>query len=98
MVLVGKDEVTEVVRWAEGIERVHQCIAGRFRGPEPRRRSLEYLKGLLSPVERKNGWQLAEQPFDSAQEGTPHPMECSICCQPASGTRTWFAMISGTTW
>ncbi len=21
----------------------------------------EYLKGLLSPVERKNGWQLAEQ-------------------------------------
>ena len=22
---------------------------------------VEYLKGLLSPVERKNGWQLAEQ-------------------------------------
>ena len=24
-----------------------------FRRPEPRRRSLDYLKGLLSPVERK---------------------------------------------
>ena len=46
---------------AEGIERVHECIAGRFRRPEPRKRVLEYLKGLLSPVERKNGWQLAEQ-------------------------------------
>ena len=56
-----EDEVGEVARWSEGIERVHECIAGRFRRPEPRRRALEYLKGLLSPVERKNGWQLAEQ-------------------------------------
>ena len=45
-------------RWAEGIEQVHACIAGRFRRPEPRRRALDYLRGLLSPVERKNGWQL----------------------------------------
>ena len=59
--VVGRDEVAEVARWAEGIERVHECIAGRFRRPEPRRRALEYLKGLLSPVERKNGWQLAER-------------------------------------
>ena len=55
MVVVGKDEVAEVARWAEGIERVHECIAGRFRRPEPRRRALEYLKGLLSPVQRKDG-------------------------------------------
>ena len=27
-----RDEVAEVARWAEGIERVHECIAGRFRG------------------------------------------------------------------
>ena len=47
------DEVLEVARWAEGIERVHECIAGRFRRPEPRRRALEYLRGLLSPLERK---------------------------------------------
>ena len=46
MVVVGTDEVGEVARWAEGIERVHQCIAGRFRRPEPRRRDLEYLKGF----------------------------------------------------
>ena len=53
------DGVAEVALWAEGIERVHECIAGGFRRPEPRRRAPAYLRGLLSPVERKNGWQLA---------------------------------------
>ena len=56
-----QDEVAEVARWAEGIDAGTGCIAGRFRRPEPRRRALDYLKGLLSPVERKNGWQLAER-------------------------------------
>ena len=65
--VVGSDEVAEVARWADGIERVHECIAGRFRRPEPRRRALAYLRGLLSPVERKNGWQLAEQAGDGVQ-------------------------------
>ena len=64
-----RDEVAEVVRWSEGIERVHACIAGRFRRPEPRRRALDYLKGLLSPVERKNGWQLAERAGDDTPYG-----------------------------
>ena len=63
------DEVAEVARWAEGIGRVHECIAGRFRRPEPRRRALAYLRGLLSPVERKNGWQLAEQAGDATPDG-----------------------------
>ena len=64
-----RDEVAEVSRWAEGIERVHECIAGRFRRPEPRRRVLDYLRGLLSPVERKNRWQLAEQAGDANPDG-----------------------------
>ena len=64
-----RDEVAEVARWAEGIERVHECIAGRFRRPEPRRRALDYLRRLLSPVERKNGWQLAEQAGDATPDG-----------------------------
>ena len=67
--IVGRDEVAEVARWAGGIERVHECIAGRFRRPEPRRRALAYLRGLLSPVERKNGWQLAEQAGDTTPDG-----------------------------
>ena len=67
--VVVRDEVAEVARWVEGIERVHECIAGRFRRPEPRRRALVYLKGLLSPVERKNGWQLAERAGDATPNG-----------------------------
>ena len=63
--VVGRDEVGEVAWWGDGIEEVHRCIAGRFRRPEPRRRALAYLKGLLSPVERKNGWQLAEHLGDA---------------------------------
>ena len=66
---VEMDDAAEVARWAEGIERVHECIAGRFRRPEPRRRVLEYLRGLLSSVERKNGWQLAEQAGDATPDG-----------------------------
>ena len=67
--VVERDEVAEVCRWAEGIERVHECIGGRFRRPEPRRRALDYLRGLLSPVERKNGWQLAELAGDATPDG-----------------------------
>ena len=62
-------------RWPvgpRGIEGVHECIAGRFRRPEPRRRALDYLRGLLSPVERKNGWQLAEQAGDATPYGVQH--------------------------
>ena len=64
-----EEELAEVARWAEGIEQVHSCIAGRFRRPEPRRRVLDYLRGLLSSVERKNGWQLAEQAGDATPDG-----------------------------
>ena len=64
-----RDEVLEVARWAKGIEEVHGCIAERFHRSEPRRRALEYLKGLIAPVERKNGWQLAERAGDVSPDG-----------------------------
>ena len=56
-------------RWAEGIEGIHECISARFHRSEPRRRALEYLKGLISPVERKNAWQLAERAGDATPDG-----------------------------
>ena len=64
-----RGEILEVARWAEGIERVHECIEGRFHRSEPQRRALGYLKGLISPVERKNGWQLAERAGDATPDG-----------------------------
>mgnify|MGYP001289283104 CR=1 FL=1 len=59
----------EAVAWARGLEALVARIAPRFRRVEPRRRALAYLKGLLSPVERKNGWQLAEAVGDRTPDG-----------------------------
>ena len=38
---------------------------------EPRERMRTYLRVLVSPVERKNGWQVAEE----AGEATPYAMQ-----------------------
>jgi SRSO17 transposase len=46
--------------WEQELEGVAQRIAPFFARPEARRGAHEYLCGLLSAVERKNGWQLAE--------------------------------------
>ena len=87
-----EEELAEVARWAEGIEQVHSCIAGRFRRPEPRRRVLDYLRGLVSSVERKNGWQLAEQAGDATPDGVQR-----LLSTYRFGMRTWFEMTSGAT-
>jgi SRSO17 transposase len=55
--------------WARGLDGLVERIAPRFRRVEPRRRVLAYLKGLLAPVERKNGWQLAEAAGDASPDG-----------------------------
>src|SRR5919206_252270 len=54
-------EVGTIQRWAAGLDQLHARIAPRFRRPEVRQRARRYLQGLLGSVERKNGWQLAEQ-------------------------------------
>src|ERR1700751_2790756 len=56
-------------RWAQGLEGVMDRIGGRFGRVEPRRRAQAYLRGLLSPVARKNGWQLAEVAGDRTPDG-----------------------------
>ena len=55
--------------WARDLEALAARIAPRFRRAEPRRRALAYLRGLLAPVERKNGWQLAEAVGDATPDG-----------------------------
>jgi len=67
----AKTTVTEVARWAQALARLHARFAPRFARPEPRRRALAYLQGLMSSIERKNGWQLAEH----AREATPYGMQ-----------------------
>ena len=46
-------------------------IAGRFARVEPRRRARAFLLGLLSDVDTRSCWQLAEH----AGDRTPHRMQ-----------------------
>src|SRR4051794_9733998 len=57
--------------WAQELEAVAGRIAPQFGRAEPRRRALPYLQGLLAPLERKNGWYLAE----AAGDCSPHGMQ-----------------------
>src|ERR671917_2542304 len=50
--------------WTRELDALAARIAPRFGRAEPRRRALAYLRGLLAPLERKNGWQLAEAAGD----------------------------------
>ena len=61
--------VTEAAGWAQGLDELAGRLAPRFGRVEPRRRALAYLRGLLAPVERKNGWQLAEAAGDRTPDG-----------------------------
>src|SRR3712207_3738148 len=55
--------------WAQGLEELAHRIAPRVGRAEPRRRALAYLRGLLAPLERKNGWRLAEAAGDATPDG-----------------------------
>lgn len=56
-------------RWSADLGVLHQRIAPRFARSEQRQRALAYLQALLSPVERKNGWQVAEQIGEHTPDG-----------------------------
>ncbi|MGX2031442.1 IS701 family transposase [Methylocaldum gracile] len=56
-------------QWDAELTALHARIGSRFRRAEPRQRALGYLRGLLSPVARKNGWQLAEHLGERTPDG-----------------------------
>src|SRR4028119_544964 len=55
--------------WTRELDALAARAAARARGAEPGRRALAYLRGLLAPLERKNGWQLAEAAGDATPDG-----------------------------
>src|SRR6266516_3941275 len=70
--------LVEVWRWGQELERLHTRIAPRFARPEPRRRALAYLKGIISSTKRKNGWQLAEQAGEARPDGMQRLLNSAI--------------------
>ena len=53
-------EAAEIRGWAVGLSALHHRIAKQFVRAEPRQLAYDYLRALLSPLERKNGWQIAQ--------------------------------------
>jgi SRSO17 transposase len=67
---VASDSVA-VEQWLAEFDSAFARIAGRFRRVEPRRQARAFLLGLLSDVDTRTCWQLAEQ----AGDRTPHRMQ-----------------------
>ncbi len=63
--------LSEVIQWREALRQLHARLACHFARPEPFARALCFVQAILSTVERKNGWQVAEQ----AHEATPYGMQ-----------------------
>lgn len=57
--------LSSILIWRDELAILQMRLGALFGRPEPRRQAGLYLEGLLSAVERKNGWQLAEQIGDA---------------------------------
>jgi hypothetical protein len=63
--------------WTSLFKNLCERIGPCFARSETREGVQAYLRGLLSPVERKNGWQLAEEAGLSTPYATAVPVEPS---------------------
>lgn len=66
-----RPSLKEIAGWSLQLQQLHRRIAPRFARPEPRRRALLYLQGILSEIPRKNSWQVAEH----ARQAQPYGMQ-----------------------
>ncbi len=62
-------DTAEIRGWAVGLAALHQRIAKHFVRAEPRQLAYDYLRALISPIERKNGWQIAEHVGATTPDG-----------------------------
>jgi SRSO17 transposase len=60
-VAVAAGHSVDPAGWRVLFDELMSLVAGRFGRVEPRRTARQFVLGLLSPVERKNCWWLAEQ-------------------------------------
>jgi SRSO17 transposase len=63
------EQMAQIVAWQEELAALHARIAPRFVRPEVRARAGKFLAGLLDPLERRNGWQLAEALGERSPDG-----------------------------
>src|SRR5690554_4677510 len=86
----------EIADWAKSFETLAERIGAHFARSEARQRCKSYLRGLLSSVERKNGWQLAEYAGDPTPYGIQHLL--GRARWDADAVRTTYSNMSWNTW
>jgi SRSO17 transposase len=74
----SKITMTDVLRWTQQVERLHARLAPRFARPEPHRRALAFLQGILGDTQRKNGWHLAEYAREARPDGMQRLLTSSV--------------------
>lgn len=68
----------DVERWADEFGQLNQRLAPYFKRIETKQHVQDDLQGLLSLVERKNGWQIAEQVGDANPYAIQHLLGRSV--------------------
>ena len=71
-------EIKTVENWVKGLEDLKERIRTRFARSEPRERAVAYVRGLMSHVPRKNGWQLAEYVGDNSPDGIQRLLNAAV--------------------
>ena len=64
-----RPEVQVAADGAAVVEAAAGLLGPHVRRPEARRHAVDYLRGLIADVERKNGWQLAEHAGGQTPDG-----------------------------
>jgi SRSO17 transposase len=65
----------QVQGWDEALQGFFLEFSHHFSRVETRWQARKYLRGLMAPLERRNGWTLAEQ----AGDATPDSMQALLC-------------------
>src|SRR3954447_18240085 len=73
-----------VLAWREELSALEVRLGELFVRAEPRRQAGLYLEGLLAPVERKNGWQLAEAIGDARPWRTQRVLSHGLWAEDAA--------------
>lgn len=60
----------ELDTWSEDFEAFHARFAHLFSRSEPREQSTKYMRALMARIQRKNGWQIAEEIGDKTPDRT----------------------------
>jgi SRSO17 transposase len=76
--VVAADVLERLDCWDEELAGLHERFADAFLRSEPRERALRYMWGLLAPLERKNGWTLAERGGEANPDGVQRLLNVAV--------------------